>query len=46
MDSDLYLLQQKNFLTTVAYNNKTREIAENYLSYIQKYKEYTKQYYN
>ena len=46
MDSDLYSLQQHNFLTMVSYYNKSREIAENFYSYIEKYKEYTKQYFN
>ena len=46
MDSDLYLLQQQNFLTMVSYYNKSREIAENYYSYAEKYKQYTKKYYN
>ena len=44
MDSELYNLQQHNFLTTVSYYNKTREKAENFYAYIQKYKEYTKEY--
>ena len=44
MDTDLYKFQQQNFLTVLTYFNKTKEKAENYYLYIQKYKEYTSQY--
>lgn len=44
MDSELYYLQQQNFLAAVSFYNKTREKAENYCAYIQKYKEYTNEY--
>ena len=44
MDSDLYMIQQQNFLTILTYYNKTKEKADNYYSYIEKYKECTKLY--
>lgn len=44
MDSDLYKLQQHNFLNIITYYNKTKEKAENYYSYMQKYKEHTSDY--
>ena len=44
MDADLYKFQQQNFLTLLSYYNKTKEKAEKYYFYIQKYKEYTSQY--
>jgi len=44
MDSDLYKLQQQNFLNIITYYNKTKEKAENYYSYMQKYKEHTSDY--
>ena len=44
MDTDLYKFQQQNFLTLLSYYNKTKEKAEKYYFYIQKYKEYTSQY--
>ena len=44
MDSELYNLQQQNFLITVSFYNKTRKKAENYYAYIQKYRDYTKEY--
>lgn len=44
MDSDLYKLQQQNFLNILTYYNKTKEKAENYYSFMQKYKEHTSDY--
>ena len=44
MDSDLYKFQQQNFLNIITYYNKTKEKAENYYSYMQKYKEHTSDY--
>ena len=44
MDTDLYKIQQQNFLTLLSYYNKTKEKAEKYYFYIQKYREYTSQY--
>ena len=46
MDSDLYKFQQQNFLNIITYYNKTREKAENYYSYMEKYKECTSNYLN
>ena len=46
MDSDLYKFQQQNFLNIIAYYNKTKEKAENYYSYMEKYEEYTSKYLN
>ena len=46
MDSDLYKFQQQNFLNIISYYNKTREKAENYYSYMEKYKECTSNYLN
>ena len=44
MESDLYINQQENFLTILKYYNKSKEKADNYYSYIEKYKECTKKY--
>ena len=44
MESDLYINQQENFLTILKYYNKSKEKADNYYSYIEKYKECTKLY--
>ena len=46
MDSDLYKFQQQNFLNILEYYNKTKEKAENYYSYMDKYKEITSNYLN
>ena len=44
MDTELYKSQQQNFLLILEYFNKTKIKAENYCTYIQKYKEHTKHY--
>ena len=44
MESDLYKIQQQNFLTILTYYNKTKEKAENYYFFIDNYKQYTKEY--
>lgn len=44
MDSELYKIQQQNFLTILTFYNKAREKADNYCLFIEKYKEYTKEY--
>ena len=44
MESDLYIHQQENFLKILTYYNKTKEKADNYYSYIEKYKQCTKLY--
>ena len=44
MDTELYKIQQQNFLSIVEYFNKAKEKAENYCTYMQNYKDYTKQY--
>lgn len=44
MDTELYKLQHQNFLLILEYFNKAKLKAENYCTYIQKYKEHTKHY--
>lgn len=44
MDSELYKIQQQNFLTILSFYNKAREKADNYYSFIEKYKNDTKEY--
>lgn len=44
MESDLYKIQQQNFLTVLTYYNKTKEKTENYCLFIKKYKKYTQEY--
>lgn len=44
MESNLYKIQQQNFLTTLEYYNKIKEKAENYYSFMKEYKESTRKY--